>query len=430
MHKFCLFLTVFSIACGDDSSVDAGGFDAATDTPLTDVSSVDAVVVDAGLLDALVTPDVGERCAPGESRTVPCERCGSAPQNCRTTGLWETPGECFDQGVCEVAEVAEEALAMCATRRRLCLDTCEWSDWGDGVEAGECEVDEERPVDCLPNDAASQVCGDDCAWQAPPACTSACTTSPRESPADAREMCIPGGEFIRGDPVDGRFIESVPTATVEVSSFLIDRYPVTYRRYLECVDAGVCSENLHEDSPSLTDSANADIPVIGVGREDAWRFCRWDGGRRLPTLQEWEKSARGPIPRAVDYVWETDPDCAQWPRTGCPNHWARTDHIRLRFEDYDWSASFYGVAGMTGGVVEPTADSENSIGTEVDALGSPGGSVRGFPYYGTTVEFTQAYLFTVLGGRFYPEAGGIRCVRSDEGHERSWESELPTLGDL
>lgn len=94
----------------------------------------------------------------------------------------------------------------------------------------------------------------------------------------------------------------MPTATVTLSSFYIDRDMVTARRHRECVAAGACI------APASTADLVGDAVAVHLLYGDAAAFCAWDGGR-LPTEYEWEKAARGPAPAASLNSWAGDGGC-------------------------------------------------------------------------------------------------------------------------
>lgn len=100
-----------------------------------------------------------------------------------------------------------------------------------------------------------------------------------------------------------------PQAEVQMSTYAIDRYPVTLERYRDCRANGPCfgwAANERE--------TRANAPAQ-VNHQDAEAFCRWVG-RRLPTDAMTEKALRGPAPRTDEYPWTGD-YCDGNPRPGC-----------------------------------------------------------------------------------------------------------------
>jgi len=91
-------------------------------------------------------------------------------------------------------------------------------------------------------------------------------------------VLIPGGWSIMGsNRWDG---DEAPEQRVYLKAFFIDRYEVTNGRYRR-FDPG------HRFPPG-----GEDLPVTGVTWDEALAYARW-AGKRLPTEEEWEKSARG-----------------------------------------------------------------------------------------------------------------------------------------
>ncbi len=120
-----------------------------------------------------------------------------------------------------------------------------------------------------------------------------------EVPDDTAEIAemvtIPAGSFWMGcnEAVDSECqnIEK-PYHIVTLSTYHIDKYPVTVAQYKACVEDGVCPLTGTEESCNYGAADKEDHPVNCVTWYDAATYCEW-AGKRLPTEAEWEKAARG-----------------------------------------------------------------------------------------------------------------------------------------
>jgi formylglycine-generating enzyme required for sulfatase activity len=111
---------------------------------------------------------------------------------------------------------------------------------------------------------------------------------------------IPGGTFAMGSDSRDANENEKPVHSATVKSFRLDKTEVTVRAYSECVRAGACSE----PDAYLDERGNYRIfcnwkhpqnrllhPINCVDFQQASAFCAW-AGKRLPTEEEWEYSAR------------------------------------------------------------------------------------------------------------------------------------------
>jgi formylglycine-generating enzyme required for sulfatase activity len=200
---------------------------------------------------------------------------------------------------------------------------------------------------------------------------------------------VPEGEFIMGsglgEPDEG------PERKVALRSFYIDRFEVTQGEYRRFVKEKGHREPLDWVIHGYREE-RAGHPVVFVSLDDARQYCRWDGGKRLPTEQEWEKAARGTDGRIYPWGDKFEPESANTSLSGLVG--------TAVVGSYEAGVSPYGVHDMAGNVWEWTS-SDYKEGRKVVKGGSWGLSHR------------VARTFARIG--YMPEIRvnnlGFRCVK-------------------
>ena len=160
------------------------------------------------------------------------------------------------------------------------------------------------------------------------------------------QVYVPEGEFLMGKG-EVRKNDNSPQHTVYLNAFWMDKYEVSNAMYLKCLQAGVCSEMV-SDNTTYQSWVYRNHPITYVTWEQANAYCQW-AGRRLPTEAEWEKAARGTDGRK--YPWGNEA-----PNARLANFDGSMIHEAVSVYRYPLGASPYGALNMSGNVREWIAD--------------------------------------------------------------------------
>ncbi len=196
---------------------------------------------------------------------------------------------------------------------------------------------------------------------------------PTKGDYGANEVFIPGGQArMGGDPLAS---ESDELVVVDVPSFVLQRFPVTFGQWFTFLNdlrsrdlphadhiprtaPGAPTWEMREgrwradtDLPAEQASDPLRLPVFGISAESAEAYARWlseKEGRswRLPTEHEWEKAGRGTDGRI--YPWGDHFDA-----TFCKMRDSRPGlSLAETIGTFEWDVSPYGVRDLAGGVAD------------------------------------------------------------------------------
>ena len=137
--------------------------------------------------------------------------------------------------------------------------------------------------------------------------------------------------------------------TAALSSFLIDKYPVTNEEFVRFIRE---TRYIPEDTTNylkhwvngMPVSGQERYPVVNVSIEDAKAYAAW-AGKRLPTEAEWQLAAQGTDGR----LW---PWGNEFHATKCNNGFGRPTPV----DAFPKGESPYGVADLVGNIWQMTGD--------------------------------------------------------------------------
>ena len=180
-------------------------------------------------------------------------------------------------------------------------------------------------------------------------------TSTSEKKPDGM-VFIPSGSFNFQAENTDQFIPYPDTKEpvyTTVSSFYIDKYPVTNKQFNEFLKAsGYSPEDqvnfLKQWVNGMIPAGMEDHPVVYISLEDAQAYARW-AGKRLPSEIEWQYAAQG----SDGWIW---PWGNVYDSALCNNSSGKTTAVTA----FPKGKSPYGVMDLTGNVWQLTGDVYNN----------------------------------------------------------------------
>jgi len=234
---------------------------------------------------------------------------------------------------------------------------------------------------------------------------------------------IPSGRFIMGsEDVDteglgkdvgsrgGAFYQNErPVRNIFLPGFYIDKYELTNERYkIFTYAAGYPLPPSWDWEKGVYPDGRGNHPVNNVTWFDALAYCKW-AGKRLPTEEEWEKAARGPLGNRYPWGMEYDENKANL-----------TTGDTVPVGSYETDKSFYGVYDMGGNLMEwvdawyepyPGSKMKNGdFGKKFRILRGGVGNFSGH-YYSLIRVFARSSYRSFYWPDHGGNDGGIRCAR-------------------
>jgi len=201
---------------------------------------------------------------------------------------------------------------------------------------------------------------------------------------------------------------------MKISSFYIDKYPVTNAQFKKFIDA--TKYHPQDDHNFLRDWSNGTYPngwdnkpVTWISLEDARAYAKW-AGKRLPHEWEWQFAAQGTDGRS--YPWGDKWDAKMIPATNRSRQATGPDNV----DAHPQGKSSFGVEDLVGNVWQWTdeyADEHTRAGIlRGGSYYKPVGSVWYFPQ---TYDLHQHGKYLMMSPGFDRTATiGFRCVMDAE----------------
>jgi formylglycine-generating enzyme required for sulfatase activity len=206
-------------------------------------------------------------------------------------------------------------------------------------------------------------------------------------------IVLPADSFDMGaSPNDRKAIpEEHPRHRVAIARFAIGKFEVTFAQWGACVAVARCAG----PSPDKVEPSSANLPVLGIKREDALAYVAWlseiSGRRyRLPTEAEWEYAARAGT--TTTYWWGDSAGKANAKCRDCDEPVPRPMPAPVG----SFPANAFGLHDMLGNIHEQVADCWHS-----DYVGAP---AEGAAW----IDGGDCRRRVMRGGSFLYETWGVR----------------------
>lgn len=211
---------------------------------------------------------------------------------------------------------------------------------------------------------------------------------------------------------DPNLKEEIPSVPVPVSSFLLDRLPVTVAEYVDFLDANKKWRRsnispLYADSLYLSNWSsdldpgklvNKNSPVTYISWFSAKSYCAWKG-KRLPTVAEWEYAAAEVETNKI-LTWYSKLTPAALPEVGSTfeNKFGTFD---LHGIIWEWVLDFN----------SDLINEESRNGTEIERSMFCGGSSAGSSRPEDYAAFMRLAFRSSLNARYTVSNLGFRCAK-------------------
>jgi len=173
--------------------------------------------------------------------------------------------------------------------------------------------------------------------------------SAEEEALAAYDLCVQeeGDYCLKED-----YLTEYPQRKVYLKDFYIDRKEVSNEEYRMFVEATGHRSPLYWNDSTLN---SPNQPVVGISWDDAQAYCQWLG-KRLPTEEEWEKTARGTDGRK--WPWGNDWDASKLNHGmgGLPGYDDSDGYLYTALVGSELGISPYRVLNIAGNVLEWTSD--------------------------------------------------------------------------